>query len=93
MSTPLKTLFHSTCQRVGLVVTSARNIGEMPTVASHCVRVITCAFGLSLPGSTQAATSLHTVVHGKSQQGPNAPRYDIPVAVRNFKKLLFWISC
>ena len=48
---------HSTCQRVGLTITAARNIGKMPTLVGHCLRVITCGLGRPHAGSTQAAAA------------------------------------
>ena len=53
-----------------LTVTSARDLGVAPSLVGHDLRVITYGIGLSLLGSTQAATSSLAVVHGQSSKDP-----------------------
>ena len=55
-----------TRQGMGLIVTSARDLGCVLSASHHL------GAGLSHPGSTQAATSLHAVVHSAIVPKPNA---------------------
>ena len=54
----LQDMQHSTCQREGLAITSARHGGKLPTPVGPCLRIITYGFGA--PPSKMDASSYLT---------------------------------